>query len=1041
VADSLVLAKVIELLGGGVPSTLPQCAGAIFRLGRGFDLGDPQPVVSLLTELLGDGTRPAGWRTDNRTIVAPVVIAVPSTGNQPADRLALAGARELLLEAISAEEFTLVWAPDGQNGALNLVWDCFRAKASTVTHDIIAGKQLISELTVTFDALPFGRSDQLVALTFDSPVTGQTAPLAPLTVDDYSTVSTTTQAAWWTQSPATALYLNSARWHHDLSDQQSPLQYTRTLPAAIDLSALGKLTFYMGIAADAGRFRYWRRRTPVTVVVTLTDATARTLSFQSRVPMNASADPAWPVWNAVSLTIPQGRAFTYSNVTRYQITAYSEVHTWNHATELDATGYLSGLRAVPATSPKRPATVRGGTYQLYDLIGTAPAPLSVHCQMGYIEQRAVTQTFQLPGTPGTVNQYTAPPENPSWLSGDASNFDGGTTGGWTGSDGVATNATLAVSATQAHSAPNSLRLTPVTGGTSLTAASLTAANVTTQGLPCQAGDRIAVRAWVRAGSTGRNVTLGAQFFSAAGAALSVVSLGAVADTSAAWTQLNGRVTAPASSAYARMVATVATPAAGEFHYIDDAYLSYAVQATVACGAAGGGGGSTTGKQNAGGGAGGGEIAWETNLDLTPGAQHAYSIGLRGAPGSPVNNVAGSGDGTDGGDSYFTGSATQVYAHGGKHGGGAVQSYIGGGGGLGGTGSTNSHHFNGGNGSSGDYTQWEGGGGGGGAGDGGAGGNAGSGGQHNPGAGGPAGALGIAGGSGDQGYGGQATGSGYGGDATAPGGLIPGGGGAGSGSDTQTHHGSTGANGAIWVTIKSYTATSTFPALVVHKPAGRTGILATPVLSVGGGADPPDGREYQVPQIDGQNARYAGTYSVMVAAWTWDNPTAARTITVTIRQYSNSGGTSTSAQVAASVTPSAVVNGMVVLGEVTLPVADMAPDNTDSYYSVAVQSTDAADRFLDLLLLDSQGQLFSVNMPSGGFTDYWIDAPDPTALIGRVLGSNQGRGSAVSVLGNTLASGGALRLEPGDNLLCVYSPAGMPALEADYWPHWWHERLA
>lgn len=737
VADSLVIARVIELLGGGVPSTVPQCAGAVFRLGRGYDLGSPQPVVDLLMTLMGDGSRPLSWRADNRTLTLPVTILVPTTGNLVADRLTLSAARELLLEAISADEFTIVWAPDGQNGGLNLVWDCFRAHAAQVNHDVLRARQLVSEMVITFDALPYGRSDTLTSLVFDSPVAGQTAPVTPLTVDDYSTVSTSTQATWFSQSPVTALFTNSAMWSHLLTDSNSPLTYTRTLAGAIDLTNYGKLTFYLGLGADPGEYRLWTRDTPVTVAVTLTDNLSRTLAFSTRVAANASADAAWPKWNQVTLTIPQGRTFNYNNVTKYQIIAWNQVHTWLSRLELSATAYLSGLRAVPSTSPKRPASIRGGTYVLYDVLGSAPAPLAVHCQLGYVEQQATTKTITLPGTPGTTNQYTAPPENPNWLSGDSTNFDTGTTGQWTGSDGAATNATLTASGTQAHSGAFSLRMQAASAAT-MTAASTTTANVPVQGVPCSAGDRIAVRAWVRAGTTGRSVTVGAQFFTAASAPISVVSLSPVTDSSGAWTQINGRVTAPATAAFARLVVTVASPASSELHYVDDAYLAYAVQGTVVCNAAGGGGGSTTDRQNAGGGAGAGEIAWEVNLDLTPGANHAYQVGTRGIPRTPVNNVAGSGDGTDGGDTTFAGSTVTVTAHGGKKGGGAVQSYIGGAGGLGGTGSSNTHHFNGGAGSAGDYTQWEGGGGGGGAGDGGAGAAAGSGGQHNPGAGGAAG---------------------------------------------------------------------------------------------------------------------------------------------------------------------------------------------------------------------------------------------------------------------------------------------------------------
>jgi hypothetical protein len=71
----------------------------------------------------------------------------------------------------------------------------------------------------------------------------------------------------------------------------------------------------------------------------------------------------------------------------------------------------------------------------------------------------------------------------------------------------------------------------------------------------------------------------------------------------------------------------------------------------------------------------------------------------------------------------------------------------------------------------------------------------------------------------------------------------------------------------------------------------------------------------------------------------------------------------------------------------------------------------------------------------------VDAPDANADFGRVLGSLTDRSAAVSVLGSTFASGGPLRVDPGDNLLTVFSPAGMPALEASYFPRWWHERLA
>jgi hypothetical protein len=801
--------------------------------------------------------------------------------------------------------------------------------------------------------------------------------------------------------------------------------------APVDLTGMGKLTFWLGLGADAGRFRYWRRNTPVNVLVTLTDSSARTLSFSTRQACNVSDDQEMPKWNQVSLTIPQGAAFTYSGVVSYVIRAWSEVHTWNATIELDTTGYLSGLRAIPAAGPKRPASIRGGEYVLHDIIGTAPAPLNVQCQLGYLEQTAVTQTITLPGTPGAASSWTAPPENPNWLATDSAGFEQATAGAWTGADGLAANGTLTASATVAHSGSQSLRVTPISTGVTVTAASTTAATVAVQGLPCQAGDRIAVRAWARAGTTGRNVTVGAEFFTNASASLGIVALTPVADSSGAWTQITGRVTAPATAAYARLTVAVATPVTGEFHYIDDAYLAYAVQATVVCLGGGGGGGTVEPSYTSAGGAGSGEIAWETSLDLNPGVGHAYTVGAGG-----LHTKTPVGAANPGGDSFFTGASVTVRGHGG--GGGQnvnINDYSNGSGGTGGTGSVNTHHFNGGSGATGDRVNYRGGGAGGPAGDGGAGSNGGSGNSAQPGAGGSAGSLGIGGGQGGAGNPGIPIN--FGGDGSS--GQGAGAGGGGAACATHERFGANGQAGMVRVTIKTYTTQGQFPALIVHKGSGRSGLLAKPVIEVGSGLDIPDGREYTIDPVENLNAQYHGTYTVAIAAWTWNGSTA-RNVTVTIRQYAGGVAVST-LPIVASITPASVPNGIAVLGEVTLPLLDHAPDNTDAYYTIGVTSANSADRIMDVLLLDTQGSTYAINMTSGiGYSNYYIDAPDTTADVGRVLGSSGGRSSAVSVLGSTFASGGPLRLEPGDNVLTVYSPAGQPSLYGEYFARWWHERL-
>ena len=101
--DSLTLAGVIELMGGGVPSVQPDAQGAVFYLGRDFDLGAPQITTEQVAGLLLDGEQIVTTRASNRTATIPVVIRVMPTGVPLADAQTLAAARELLLTTVAAE--------------------------------------------------------------------------------------------------------------------------------------------------------------------------------------------------------------------------------------------------------------------------------------------------------------------------------------------------------------------------------------------------------------------------------------------------------------------------------------------------------------------------------------------------------------------------------------------------------------------------------------------------------------------------------------------------------------------------------------------------------------------------------------------------------------------------------------------------------------------------------------------------------------------------------------------------------------------------
>src|ERR1035441_8106777 len=108
-SDSLIIANVLELLGGGFPSISPLCYGAPFRLQPGFALGAPQPTTDFVASLILDGERPFGRRASNRTIQLPIWITAPT-------RQILAAAREMLEQAIDQDIWTMTWTRDPLGG-------------------------------------------------------------------------------------------------------------------------------------------------------------------------------------------------------------------------------------------------------------------------------------------------------------------------------------------------------------------------------------------------------------------------------------------------------------------------------------------------------------------------------------------------------------------------------------------------------------------------------------------------------------------------------------------------------------------------------------------------------------------------------------------------------------------------------------------------------------------------------------------------------------------------------------------------------------
>lgn len=426
---------------------------------------------------------------------------------------------------------------------------------------------------------------------------------------------------------------------------------------------------------------------------------------------------------------------------------------------------------------------------------------------------------------------------------------------------------------------------------------------------------------------------------------------------------------------------------------------------VRCVGPGGRGGNATANLGAGGGGGGGEDAQETALAVTAGNSYSYTIGA----------------GSSGQSTTFTGDSVTVTAHAGGNGGDVTNGS--GTGGTGGTGSTNSVHHNGGAGGAG--TAGAACGGGGGSGGTSLAGNA---------------ASGATGGAAVTGGGAGATGTTH--SANGAAGGQPGGGGAGAGSGGATQTGGKGGDGQIQVTYS--TASAPFSTLIAHRPGPDAPQNLNPLVMLGPFDTPNGGTEYAVPSlVSGTYADFNGTYSVVaVANGAFNTPGSSRTLTVTVKQYEYIGGPAYSTSVSRIFTPSTdITNGIVVLGELTLPLKDAAPDNSSGFYTITINDTNTSDLYLDVMFLDTTGQTAVINVPAAGaYYSYFIDEPGAERDLGRVLGSTYDRSQAISVLDQALVSGGPISVDPGDNLMLCYCVEGAPALAVTYSPRWWLDRL-
>lgn len=396
--DSLIIADQIELLGGpgGSPSANPACAGAIFHLQPGYDLSAPQPTTDIVGSLILDGERPFGYRASNRVITLPIMV-------EAADFATLAGAYEVLMAAIDQQAWTLTWT---RRDGLPLVLDCFRAQPTVVTWggaDQTLGSP-VGAIALTFQALPYGRSDAPVTVPLPSPLPMQTAPPPPIVLDNYATVT----GAQWVQSAAHVVGPNSAQWNPCLAplssctgeSSQPGASYQATLAAAVDITGLTALSVWAGFGSDY--FSTWSGG-PAVFAWTLTDASGNTLAFSRTLTVQASNDSASPKWQRVTAPIPQdSTTFDYTNVAGYSVVVTNRGYHTLRFTQL----YLDALTANPP-SVAGPPSIRGAMYSLLGVQGTARTPCSA--QFAQAPGTAPQQTVLLPGPVGSPQQWTAPP--------------------------------------------------------------------------------------------------------------------------------------------------------------------------------------------------------------------------------------------------------------------------------------------------------------------------------------------------------------------------------------------------------------------------------------------------------------------------------------------------------------------------------------------------------------------------------------------------------------------------------------------------------
>lgn len=1041
-SDSLVIANQIELVGppGGQPSILPGLVGVTFNVDNGYTLDSPHPVVDILASLVMDGERPYGRRSSNRQPILPVNIVAPN-------RDLLIAAREYLLQLVDQDTWTLTWTRENANP---IIFDCFRQAPPGIDYEPLVEEQNVCTVNLNVTALPYGRSDTKQTLQFGSAITGQVPAPSPIFLYPFTTVAGGNPG--WTEStfnyisaPSSAYYIapNQAPQYYYWGSQPSgvPIKYSATFPST-DISQLTTISFWAGLEPTAAAVQYFKGipYTSFSASVTLFDNHGIPLALNGTFNISSRGQLDVPQWVQVNIPIVgSAQSFDYTHVVSFSISLSNATN----GNVIYANVHLDSLWALASTT-QTPASTRGALYALNGIIGTSHAPLSLTVQQAPSSSPTVftltpaSPSFLCPAG-GKVGKVEATGPGGAGSTRTTGPVPSGTAIGFIGASSSNTGAAAASSFTinkPAAVANGHLMLMTVLG--SRTGSTYNWANVPAGWNVLSAGSASLMVCWRIAASepssytvtmnasceasadivaysncdpvnpvrvsqftdsgTGGGVTTFTPTEPAGPVATDVVVLSCGAQSFA--TGSAETITLPGAPWTVRSAATGTTLASGynvQCGTADDTGV-VAAPAIASSTASRIYGGFVVLRRpltgsGAGGGGGGGGYGAEPACALTPGQSYTAVFPVGGAVAFADDNglvVVGN-----------PGLAAPANSNTGGAGGTA-------------SGNTISH--------------------------------AGSAGQtpaSTPTAtGGSGGSPGNAAGTPTTGGGGAGGGN----DAAGSTGNTPGyGGGGGCDISGPAQNGGAGGLGNCVVTVFTL---PNFNTTILHLPGPDSPDTFQPYVPMGS----PGTLGVQVPipqQIPGFNARFNGTVSVVAVFESFGNPSATDTVSVTVYEWEYPGAATYSASqtIQAVFVPNQSVlqggapNGIITIGELSLPYLDIAPDNTATYYTVAVNSSNASDQILDILFLDTMGQTCTINNEASGYAQYFLDEPDTDKDLGRYLGTPYDRPQAISVMQYTYPSGGPLTVQPGNNLMLAYCVEGAPALTAAYAPRWFIDRLA